>query len=49
MADSTVDDVASGDSEVSSTQISDGYTYGSQAHPSEDYFSAHPEAPCPPL
>ena len=24
-------------------------THGSQAHPSEDYFLAHPEAPSPPL
>ena len=49
MADSTVDDAVSRDSEVSSTQISDGYIYGSQAYPSEDYLSAHPEAPHPPL
>ena len=41
--------MVSGDSEVSSSQISDGYTYGSQAHPSEEYFLALPEAQHPPL
>ena len=48
-ADSTVKEMSEDDSDVSSSQIPDGYLYVSQAHPSEDYFLTHPEVLCPPV